>query len=448
MPIEIIAEFEGGRLGRWRADGDTIHLHPGPEAGDEHLGDWFYFLVMGAKDRELTFIVDGVDLAAAPVAVSYDRFAWIPPDERVGKTGFRHRFLRDDAVISLTPPYTPGMLYEFTLWARRSPHARIEYLDQVYGVTGITISEMEQTEGKPSIWVTAGAFPLGAAASWVAEGLVRFLLSQDPAARALRRDFTFRIFPVPEPYGVQGQEGGGLSKGRAALARALTAEAAAGRPIAALVSIQGRTYGPAGTIRAGGAGWDGAAARSVARHAPWYTLAGEPAPGDWFLQLDAPAESLRLQIETGWFYPEGLLAGGLVQRSQFDLIQEGELLCRALAPLAGVDLGSEASALPPLLGPRLIRRAAGGAAVRVWLPPEEGGEGRNGLHVAVVGEGFMQPMDPAPAEEQAGTFRLFTAELPPGLEERAQAIAVERPGARRLVPLAERESRPSDMSLA
>ena len=46
------------------------------------------------------------------------------------------------------------------------------------------------------------------------------------------------------------------------------------------------------------------------------------------------------------------------------------------------------------------------------------------------------------------TWHAATAELPPGLEERAQAIVVERPGARRFMPLAERESRPSDMSLS
>lgn len=444
MDFEILADFEGGSLTGWREGPDGIELDV--PSVQPSVQPWFYFLVSGVRGRRLTFRTPGLDVGQAPVAISYDRFHWIAPSDGTSADSFTHRFEQEDATVSLTPPYTPGMLYEFSLWARRSPHVRIDYLDHVYGVTGITISEFEQTEHKPAVWVTAGHFPLGAAASWVAEGIVRFLLSTDPAARRLRQSLCFHVFIVPDPKGAQ--------EGEASAAQRLITDAIqeghrTSNPVAALVSLQGQSFGHRSTINA--------SAEGLGRFVPWYTVdADSTREDDWLLSLELgngldgdPVRRLRLQ--TAWFYPPELFGAQQpsgaqpFRKSQFDLIQEGELLCRALdAALHPDQASADPLALPALLAPR-VERSEEGARVSVWLaaPTSSGQEMTLTLH----GEDFA--CDLTPEAEATTTFQYtrYVAAIDASEVSKVQSITVERDGARREMPLAERRYRPSDLSL-
>lgn len=455
VPIEIRADFQGGRLKGWRETAEGIHLDVDTLTTPTGPSPWFYFLISGVEGRTVTFHTPGIDLAEAPVALSYDRFHWIPPTEVTPPERFSHHFGENDAIVSLTPPYTPGMLYEFTLWARRSPHVRIEYFDQVYGVTAITISEFEQTEGKPIVWIASGAFPLGAAASWAAEGIVRFLLSSDPTAQRLREDFCFKILVVPDPSGVDSSTD---SKVQELISTRVAADQEAGKEIAAFISLQGRTFGDGDTITAcahveGSGQAPGRALElpTVASHLPWYRVAETLSEESWPTALSLSGGSAqapyRIQITTGWYYPPHLFAGTPARKSQFDLIQEGELLCRALdAAREEAPAPHEPERLPALVSPSMVPSGED-ATVSVWLA-ETTPRGATECVVCVRGDAFKIPLQ-ATKENSADTQSLprFTGTVRADQIGGALSVTVERNGIIREMPLAERNGRPSDMSL-
>ena len=57
-------------------------------------------------------------------------------------------------------------------------------------------------EKKKVIWLMARQHSWETGTSWVAEGVLRFLLSSDPQAVRLRDNFVFKIFPMADPDGV------------------------------------------------------------------------------------------------------------------------------------------------------------------------------------------------------------------------------------------------------
>ncbi len=449
MAIEIRSDFSGGRLKGWKERSGDIHLDIDTLETPAGPAPWFYFLISGVRGQTLSFHAPAIDASRAPIAVSYDRFHWLPVTEVV-EGGFRHHFREDDAIISLTPPYTPGMLYEFTLWARRSPHARIEYLDKVYGVTAVTISEFDQPEGRPVIWITAGAFPLGAAASWVAEGIARFLISTDPVARRLRQRHTFKILPVPNPGGTPDASAEQL------ITDAIAADRETGETIAALVSLDGRTYDDGDWLALGSGRTEAGVSPSestslnLATYLPWYqenqTFDSQawPAP---FARAQRPDTEDRAQINTGWFYPAHLVGQGRARKSQFDLLQEGELLCRALDFAFDPDGDrGEIDALPALVAPSL-RRVGQEGVVSLWLAAERPAI-LSECVVSVVGDGFKVPLRPQDeSTEESGRLRGYAGTVDAEQIEGVLSVSVERSGAIREMPLAERSSRPSDMSL-
>ncbi len=452
MPIAIYSKFESGSLQEWHAEDGVICLTPA--GGDE--SPWFYFLISFVAGQEVTFRVPALaGKAGWPVSISYDRLDWVPAD-RIGEGPvFRHRFRADDALVSLTPPYTNGMLYDLTLWAQRSPHAGIEYLSNEAPpgsepLTCITISEMGDSAGKPSVWLIAREQPAEAAASWLAEGAVRFLLSPDPLAQALRRRYVFKIIPMLDIMGVHaGNTEASLQWGRMAeadtpdptglLSRLLVKDSIGGGPVALVLSLRSRLWGEANRCaisgRPGGEAWLPQARELL----PWYMWQETPAaPGalGQHLATICPGVSVG-EVETSWYYSRRSVGGpDDVRKSQYDLLQEGECLLRALAGYLQME---RVAGLPPLLGPRLAGDGESASAT-VFSPAAEAGQ------VYLAGPGYEKALAPAGALAPGGYMR-YTLTVPAAEAVHAEYITLKSDRGFRRITLAERQSRQCDASL-
>jgi hypothetical protein len=67
----------------------------------------------------------------------------------------------------------------------------------------LTVTDAAASEArKKVIWLMARQHSWESGTSWVAEGLLRFLLSQEPEARRLRRENIVKLIPICDPDGV------------------------------------------------------------------------------------------------------------------------------------------------------------------------------------------------------------------------------------------------------
>lgn len=496
--ITIHTAFENASLAHWerKDDQDCIIIHP--VAGGENRYPWFYFLISGVGGREWTFQVPALGRETlCPVSVSYDRVDWLPlaavpqDGERVA---FRHLFTADDAIISTTPPYTAGMLYDLTLWAARSPHARIEYIGREAPagsepLTCITISEMGRSSEKsgssatgmdenasppdrPAVWLIAREHPLEAAASWVAEGMVRFLLSADPLAAELRRRFVFKIVPILDVMGVFHAKEHAVTWGEGESAKAtapITERLARETEVALILNLRAKVTGLAGsgfvtcprplsrtpacpvTGKPGDLtpwiSWTIATSGQIYNSAVGEHTSGQNgAPGvstSAFLAYMTglcPAASVG-ELVTSWYYPaESLNLTGPVGKTQYELQQEGEMILRALAAMTGPAALPE---VPPLLMPRLHFPKDGKepAQAEVWCAVENAEE----LEVSIAGEGWSARMAP---DRQQGRLVHYSLTLPGEEAALAEYItARSRSGKVRRITFVERKNRSSDSSL-
>ncbi|NLN19562.1 MAG: carboxypeptidase family protein [Firmicutes bacterium] len=338
----ISADFQNGKLDGWSVTSDTIRL----EIKDPEDEPWFYFVIQGVDQQTWHFDLPGLDLKQAPVSVSYDRFDWIPADSRHAN-GFSHRFDQDAAVVSLTPPYTNNMLYEFSLWARRSPHADLIPLGgrHLQDPLCLHITDFGEWEDKAVVWVVARESPIQAAGSWVAEGLIRFLVSPHPVAKQLRQTYRFCVVPLLDIAGVaQGESKRTLSwkgslQGTAMghIEQMIKEQVQSGARMALTVTVTARVCGAGQSIATSHIGED-----EIARwfaHATVTTDIGADSFSAWASQLYPKSKCLTL--ETAWFGPESAL------KSQYDLLQEGRQLVHLVGEILGERIRETAASEDP-----------------------------------------------------------------------------------------------------
>ena len=219
--ITFNLNFEGASLGRIeRVDETTFRCHvlgQEDQRGRNRQATWYYFRMDHVAGKAITvtltdFIGEyhdkpgvcpmGPDIV--PVfsndGHSWQHFPSVEFDEQKKETTLRFRPERDTIWISHVPPYTPGDLSRLLGELRDSPAAAVEVIGKtVQGrdIPMVTVTNPEVPDaGKKVLWLQARQHAWEAGTSYVMEGALRFITSDDPAARALRDKTIFKFTPM------------------------------------------------------------------------------------------------------------------------------------------------------------------------------------------------------------------------------------------------------------
>jgi hypothetical protein len=225
-PVLFNTAFEGASLARVEPVSDTnfrVYLLGQQDMrGRNRQATWVYFRMDRVKDRDLTITLTGylpgeyndgpaphMTAQAVPV-YSYDGQTWHYFAEQtwddVAKEGtVRLRPPSDSVWIATTPPYTHSRLLKLLSELSALPHVRLEVMGQ--SVRGrdlhlVTVTNFSKPEaGKKTVWLQARQHAWESLTSYIAEGAMKFVTSDDPAARELRDRFVFVFTPMLDPDG-------------------------------------------------------------------------------------------------------------------------------------------------------------------------------------------------------------------------------------------------------
>ena len=229
LPVTFSTNFQGGSIGkieklapsRFRCFVRGQH----DERGRNRQASWYYFRMDQVRGRDLTLTL--TDLVgeyndkpgACPAGPDI-----IPVFSEDGGRTWRHfadsacswddvkkevtlafRPGADSLVIAHVPPYTPADLGRLLADVGRLPFVAVEVIGSTAGGRDlhlVTVTDPQVPDaGKKSLWLQARQHAWEAGTSYVAEGALRFLASDDPQARELRRRVIFRCTPMVDVDG-------------------------------------------------------------------------------------------------------------------------------------------------------------------------------------------------------------------------------------------------------
>ena len=211
------------RAARWagssRVGEDAFRCHvkgQQDEHGRNRQASWYFFRIDGAKGREVTITLTdfvgeyngrpgavpmGPDIL--PVA-SDDGEHWAPIadvrwDDRAKEATLRLRPGKDSIWIAHQPPYTPRRLARLLEQVDRCDDARIEVIGKsamgrdLHLVT-VTAADVDDRE-KAVVWLQARQHAWESGTSYVMEGALRFVTSDDPEGPRLAAPDRLPVHP-------------------------------------------------------------------------------------------------------------------------------------------------------------------------------------------------------------------------------------------------------------
>jgi hypothetical protein len=220
-PITLATDFEGGCLGKVEQVSETRFRAAVPGQAD-HEGrnrqaSWYCFRIDGARGREVTVVLTDLkgeyNYKPAPACVREDTPPVVSGDGKTWRHLDKIAVANNEATIRVTPdsdqfwvahiePYTASRLDRFLEEIRGSPDLK----DEVFGksVEGrdlhvLTIPGRRIGDPPPVVWLLCRQHAWETGTSFVGEGAIRYLLSEEAAG--LRGRFEFRIVPMLDPDG-------------------------------------------------------------------------------------------------------------------------------------------------------------------------------------------------------------------------------------------------------
>ena len=226
VPIRFNTNFEGASLGRIEPTGETAFRCYVKGQQDEHgrnrQASWYFFRIEGARNRDLTLtMTDFVGEyngkpGACPMGpgilpvFSDDGEHWRPItevtwDDRAKEATLRIRPQQDAIWIAHQPPYTHSRLTRLLKQLDRRDDARIEVIGKTamgrdLHLITVTARDVDDRD-KVTVWLQARQHAWESGTSYVMEGALRFITSDDPKARDLRRRAVFIFTPMVDPDG-------------------------------------------------------------------------------------------------------------------------------------------------------------------------------------------------------------------------------------------------------
>jgi hypothetical protein len=224
--VRFDTEFEGGSLRTIERIGEGVFRCHVRGQQDEHgrnrQASWYFFRMDGVKGRDLTLTLtdfvgeyDGRP-GACPMGpeivpvYSEDGEHWrgVPEvawDDRTKEATIRLRPEGDKVWIAHQTPYTPGRLARLLERIKRCDDARVEVIGK--SVRGrdlhlVTVTDPDVPDrDKVTVWLQARQHAWESGTSFVMEGALRFIASDDQEVRLLRRKVIFIFTPMVDPDG-------------------------------------------------------------------------------------------------------------------------------------------------------------------------------------------------------------------------------------------------------
>jgi len=222
--ISLRSDFEGGMLGPVKQISEAHFLCSVPGQADQdgrnRQPSWYSFSVNEAKGREVKVTLTdlrgeynykpgGVSInEASPPVVSADGINWhhlttMTFDKSNDQASFTLIPESDHVMVAHIEPYTASRVNQLLAEIRGHPDLKDEVIGK--SVEGrdlhlLTISRPAVNHsGKPVIWLMCRQHAWESGTSFVGEGAIKFLLSDE--GEAFRDRVVFKIFPMLDPDG-------------------------------------------------------------------------------------------------------------------------------------------------------------------------------------------------------------------------------------------------------
>ena len=212
--VRVITTFDNGELAKVEEQERNV-LDCWPYAAAN-----FHFRLEGCRDQKIVFRFHVMEGKAGGVSLqyanpdfpvfSYDRKQWHrtankslldDPQAKGGKiVRMEQTFAQDTAWLAFQYPYSNEMLSDFIAGVKGSRFVTIEVAGR--STEGRDIRQICVTDPdvplarKRVVWVTGIQHCRETGAGWGMEGMVQFLLSEDPVAAEARSKFLFKVIPV------------------------------------------------------------------------------------------------------------------------------------------------------------------------------------------------------------------------------------------------------------
>jgi len=225
QPVEIHKDFEGASIGKIEAQGESefrLHVEGQQNAfGRNRQTTWYYFRLDHVKQKPLTLcLTDFIgeyngkpasgSLANLPPYFSYDGELWeqfqlFEWNDTLKEGTLRFTPEKDSVYIAHIPPYTHSKFLHLLSDLSHNPNLLSEVIGKsVQGRDLYQFTVTDSTEpdvAKKCVWLQARQHAWEAGSSWVMEGALRFITSDDPAAVELRKKVLFKFTPMVDPDG-------------------------------------------------------------------------------------------------------------------------------------------------------------------------------------------------------------------------------------------------------
>ena len=227
--IQVRTNFEGGNIGQV-TEVSASHLRCAVQGqadvdGRNRQADWYYFeltqLPRGAVTIDLVNLAGEYDYRSPAYSVtkgtrpvySYDRVHWqhfrddqVSWEDKEPHLTIQFTPEREPVWIAHVPPYTNRDLAALLDAHRTSPYLQSTDVGRTLGgrdmlLLTITNPKIADT-GKKVVWFMFRQHAWESGSSWAGDGAIRFLLSGDARAGAIRDRTIFKIFPMADPDGV------------------------------------------------------------------------------------------------------------------------------------------------------------------------------------------------------------------------------------------------------